>query len=796
MEPDPRAVVVTGMGVISALGPDLGAFRRRLISGQHGLRPIDRIDVSPFAARVGGQVPEGDLRPVTGAELGVLDVGTRLGVTAAAEALASASLGAGAVPAERIAVVAGRCQGSLGLGDEPPITMDLLADAVAALVGADGPRIVISTACAASTNAIGLAADLLDQGDADVVIAGGADALQRATYAGFAGLQALCPSPCMPYSVSSGLNLGEGGAFLVLERAGHARERGAPIRAAVLGYGLSADAHHPTAPDPTGRGPIRAVMDALDDAGLGIDDVDYVNGHGTGTPANDRMERQVVGTLFGGDDARAVPMSSTKSLVGHTLGASGAIEAIACAVAIEDGVLPPTANVPADHGDDIDIVANRSRPAPVSVALSNNYAFGGNNASLILGAPARARERARGRRDRAVITGLGAVGAPGVGAAEWVERLLEAMPVSPVSVPLAVGDGEEKVSAVPMPDLSPRGVVSPRAWRQMDSLSRQAVVAARAAVTDAGFRPDRDGALRTGVFFATGTGPGRVGTDFELGVLAAPQQPNLLMFPNTTLNAAAGHVCTALGFRGPTTTITTGGISGLVALKYAADTVAAGRADAVLVVSSDEVYPTLLRMLRDVPGAVASDRPRPYDRSADGTVLGEAAVGVLVESEAAAARRDATPYATVAATALTSQPGSPARVSEDGRSLRRALASVVRTLGRPPVAVVGAAAGVLALDRAEAAAIADVLGDGPVVTSLKAATGECSASSGLAGVLVAADALRRGVLVPTAGVEDPLPGIALATRPTELPGGPVAVNAMTTGGGSACVALSAPDARS
>ena len=255
--------------------------------------------------------------------------------------------------------------------------------------------------------------------------------------------------------------------------------------------------------------------------------------------------------------------------------------------------------------------------------------------------------------------------------------------------------------------LSPRGVAAPKLWRQMDNLSRQAVVAARDALNDGGYRPGRDELAACGVFFGTGTGPGRVNTEFELGVLAAPDRPNLLLFPNTTLNAAAGHVCTSLGFKGPTTTITTGDISGLIAPRYAVAFVASGRARFVLVVGSDELYPTGLQVLLATE-AVTDDVARPFDTRANGSVPAAAAVAILVESAASAAERGVDPYATISGSAVTSQPGPPGRARTARASLGRALALALERSGlggRPPAAVVADASGVAARDAAEAEAI-------------------------------------------------------------------------------------------
>src|SRR5690625_516802 len=217
------------------------------------------------------------------------------------------------------------------------------ADAISVAFGLKGPKVVISNACAAGANAIGYAADVIRERRADVMLAGGVDVLDILSLAGFDSLKALDPEPCAPYSRSTGLNIGEGAALLVLEPESKAQARGAPIVGYVRGYALSSDAHHATAPDPAGGGARRAMEAALVQSRLSPTDVSYVNGHGTGTPANDSAEPKAVDEVFGRDSAP--PMSSTKSQIGHTLGAAGAIEAAISMLAIRDRVLPPTVNV-------------------------------------------------------------------------------------------------------------------------------------------------------------------------------------------------------------------------------------------------------------------------------------------------------------------------------------------------------------------------------------------------------------------------------------------------------------------
>jgi 3-oxoacyl-[acyl-carrier-protein] synthase II len=260
------------------------------------------------------------------------------------------------------------------------------ADWIAAWFGLGGPKTTFMTACSSGATAIGWGRDLIAAGLTPVMLAGGTEPICRMTHTAFNALRAVDPEYCKPFSKNrQGLTLGEGAAFMVLEDLDHALARGADILAEVLGYGLSADANHMTAPEPEGDGAVRAIEAALADAGLGPEAVDYVNAHGTGTPANDKTETKALRRVLGGR-ADQVPVSSTKSMIGHTLGAAGALEAAASVLAIRDRFVPPTIHLEEpDPECDLDYVSQGARDLAVDVVLSNSFAFGGNNTALLLG---------------------------------------------------------------------------------------------------------------------------------------------------------------------------------------------------------------------------------------------------------------------------------------------------------------------------------------------------------------------------------------------------------------------------
>jgi len=400
MRSRPR-VVVTGIGVVTSIGVGAEAFWRALLEGTCGIGAVESFDTSRYTVHIGGEVKRFDPAPFT-RRLRVESVGraSQLAIAAARLALDDARLDVDAIDARSVGVSLGTTSGEPTLierfddcevagrrsdiGGEfvEQYPSHMLAAHVASELGFAGSNFVIPTACAAGNYALAHACDHLRSGRADVMLAGGADCFSRITYTGFARLGAIAPERCQPFDKHrKGMVPGEGAALLVLERLDHARARDASIYAELAGYGLTCDAHHMTAPQ--GDGAVRAMRLALADAGVQPEDVSYISAHGTGTVVNDRVESAAVKQAFGAS-APKVPMSSIKSMLGHTMGAASAIESAACAMAVRYDALPPTMNYEtADPECDLDYVPNAARAARVNVAMNNAYAFGGNNASLI-----------------------------------------------------------------------------------------------------------------------------------------------------------------------------------------------------------------------------------------------------------------------------------------------------------------------------------------------------------------------------------------------------------------------------
>ncbi|NLC77447.1 MAG: beta-ketoacyl-ACP synthase II [Clostridia bacterium] len=406
-----KRVVVTGIGVISPVGIGIEPFWQALIEGQSGLGPVTLFDASPLPTRIAGEVKGFDpLEYLDKKEARRMDRCTQFALSATKMAISDAALDFEQVDKQRVGVVLGSGIGGIQTFEDqhrtllergpgrvspffvPMMIANMAAGHISIMLDARGPNYTVVSACASATNAIGEAFKLLQRGVADVVITGGTEAgVTLASMAGFCAMKAMSTRNDEPQKASrpfdqdrDGFVLSEGAGILILESLEHARGRKAKIYGELAGYGCTADAYHITAPAPGGDQAARAMALALQDGGLAVGDVDYINAHGTSTDLNDKLETMAIKKVFG-ERASQIPISSTKSMTGHLLGAAGAIEAIACLLAINRGVIPPTINYEnPDPECDLDYVPNQARRAEVRVALSNSFGFGGHNASIVL----------------------------------------------------------------------------------------------------------------------------------------------------------------------------------------------------------------------------------------------------------------------------------------------------------------------------------------------------------------------------------------------------------------------------
>ena len=395
-------VVITGLGVVSSIGIGWESFWKNLLRGKSGISPVTSFDTSGHFTHNGGEIrnfrADEYISPDT---LKILSRSSQFAITAAKLALKDTNLSPQQLEEMTVGTCIGTTMGSVQTSEiinqfmvlegKTDFGNDLICQvpthstpaAVSREFNLTGPNLMFSTACAAGNYAIGYGFDLIRLGRADLIFAGGSDPFSRVAYTGFNQFGAVAPEKCQPFDKNRrGMMVAEGAGILIIESLEHAARRNAPIYAEISGYGLSCDAHHITLPSV--EGVTRCMLQALRQTGTGIHEIDYISAHGTGTLANDRTECAAIRDVFGLRTQR-IPVSSIKSMLGHTMGAASALEAIACSLTVKNNVIPPTINYETpDPECDIDCVPNQAREQEVNIALNNSYAFGGNNASLVL----------------------------------------------------------------------------------------------------------------------------------------------------------------------------------------------------------------------------------------------------------------------------------------------------------------------------------------------------------------------------------------------------------------------------
>lgn len=405
-----RRVVVTGMGMLSPLGNDVPSSWQGILAGRSDIGLIEHMDLSAYSTRFGGSIKGFDVEQYLPAkEARKLDLFIQYGLAASFQAVRDSGLEITDANRERIGVAMGSgiggltniensCKALIEQGPRrispffvPGSIINMVSGFLSIHLGLQGPNYAIATACTTGTHCIGMAARNIAYGEADVMVAGGSEmAACGLGIGGFAAARALSTRNDDPAAASrpwdkgrDGFVLSDGAGALVLEELEHAKARGARIYAELIGFGMSADAFHMTSPPDDGAGAARCIRNALNDAQLNVEQVQYINAHGTSTPAGDKAEAAAIRSVFG-DHAYELSVSSTKSMVGHLLGAAGAVEAIFSVLAIQDQVAPPTINLEEpDEGCDLDFVPNQAKPRPIDVVVSNSFGFGGTNGSLV-----------------------------------------------------------------------------------------------------------------------------------------------------------------------------------------------------------------------------------------------------------------------------------------------------------------------------------------------------------------------------------------------------------------------------
>ena len=677
-----HAVAVIGMGAFSPLARNCGELRQALLDGRDSIEKVARFGAYRFlgdlASSFGDEVPvEMDAEARSW-----MDRATLLTVEAYREAIRQTGVDLRDLDPDRIGVCLGSSHSGLVRTEDvaqrvlqgewerirPRIVAATLVSHCTSIIkrmsGARGRVITVSSACASSNSAVGIGADLIRNGEMDLVIAGGSDTVSLSVMAGFNALRAFSRGKTAPFSNPVGLNLGEGAGIVVLGRGDLEVPGCRPPLAWIVGYGLSGDAWHATAPEPDGAGSEQAMVAALEDGGLDPADVDYVNAHGTGTEANDAAESRSLRRLFGD----ATPVSSTKSFFGHTLGASGVLETIASLLLAGAGAIPPGLRMDAirEGCERLDYVRNAPRKGRPGTIMVNNFGFGGNNSSLIVrvGRGRAARRLPRpGRSDAVMVMGIGVVSAAGAGAVRFRDAL-------EAGAPLAGEDPESGIGAARCPGVR---LTDPalRSFARSAPATRYAVIALAEALGGdrAAYDHNPRSGLVSGVVFAAQKPTEKY---MESVFDGDPALANAHYFPMTTMNATGSACSLAFGVTGYTTTLC-GAAAGLA---YAADLARDDRQDRVAVISGDELSPRLLKIYR-CAGVARRTAERRCGRA---LALGEFAAALTLERASSARARDAVAVARLAGWAHFQDPLD-LSVARDGGSLRRAIDAARRMAG-------------------------------------------------------------------------------------------------------------------
>lgn len=669
---DNRRVVVTGLGMVCAVGDDVEKCWSSAVGGVTGIRTVTSVNTENCYANWGAEVliPSAELSGEN------YDRSSLLCIKAAGEALADA--GITATDGENIGVIVGNCVGGAasidkyytdeiknGAADAADILKmpaSAIANNVAKHFGLCGVTANIVNACAAGTMSLAYACDLIRAGKADVFCAGGSDSFSSLAFSGFHALHALDENPCAPLNHNSGITLGEGAGILILESYEHAKARGAKIYCEVLGSGVSSDAHHITAPRPDGKGQMLATTRAVKNSGLSFMDIDYVNAHGTGTAKNDDAEFLSIHTLFDGNDHLSV--SSTKSMTGHCLGAAGSIEAVLTVKAVCSDTVPPTIGYNdedlvrlAEKAGEIDFVPNVKREKTVNYAVSNSFAFGGNNASIVFAKNPREIPD-HTNKQRIFVTGIGELASAA-----------------------AAEDGKGKRCEITGDDYKEHGIKM-AFYRKLDRFSQLQLISGMRALADGGVEITDDNREDIGIIIGTADGPMTEIVGFQKNTIEnGTANGSAFSFPNTVYNAAGGYFSIFAGIMGYNVTVANSVQAGLQSICYAADVIRNGE-ESIMVASGTDENTDVTAELYGKLGLLSDAAPYSLDKS--GFALGEGSVSLILESEESAAKRGANILAEVAGCAMSHKSVEFGKLSGSEDAMKQAIADACAAAGITP----------------------------------------------------------------------------------------------------------------
>ena len=641
------------------------------------------------------------------------------------------------------------------------------AELVATELRMSGPRIAVSAASASAAHAIVLAAEAIRCGRIDAAVAGGVVSLSQVLYEGFDVLNLLSASVCAPFCEGEGMNLGEGAGFLVLEREGSARRRGVKLLAELAGYAITNDGFHLVMPHPQGKGLASAISQALQLSQVSPDEVDFIHAHGVGVRINDIAETRAIKAALGSAASETL-VSTTKTMIGHTLSASGVMGAIACVLAVKEGDAPRIIDfgTPLEECD-LNYVRASTDAKPVSTALLNSTGFGGANTALLFSRPRTCQQQAASDEiieEEVFVTGVGVVSPAGIGNGAFRDAIVQGEPVVTPAIFSPEAEivlGQRFLSLVDNFELS--SALRSMEVRDAYGAGRYMLTAVALALDDSGVTMDSRNTQRIGLIMATDTGPLSVYNEFRKQALTrnfSPQAPQL--FSNLIFNAPVGQACKLFTING-LNTVLLGETSLLEAFGFARDLIRHGSLDACVVVAADEFVEELL-VARCRQGVISKGIGRPFSSNHDGASAGEGGCAFVLESQSKATSRRAETYAKVAGVAVTgdqSRRGETSRCEIDisGNSWSRAMKEALADAGVPEDAVdhiSAAACGYPYSDYAEVAAITKTFNRppaGPSVSAICSLFGYAGPTSSAFGVASTLIGMKEGWLPATAGLD-------------------------------------------
>lgn len=738
-----KRVVITGLGMINAIGDTVEESWNNCINGVLGIKEVKSIDTTECYAHLGAESAE-IFSVDAGEDADKMDRVSLLCVKAAREALADSKIEINDDNADRVGVIIGSCVGgaisiqkffterendpeSTDANDIIKMPIGAIANNIAKIAGAKGVVTNIGNACAASTISIEYAADLIRAGVGDAFIVGGADSFSALAFGGFTALHALDTDPCSPYNKSKGITLGEGAGVLVVESYESAMARGAKIYCDVLGGGISSDAHHITAPRDDSEGQMNAMRWALEAADLKPNDIDYINGHATGTVKNDTTEIQAMQTIFGDNDDTAV--SSTKSMVGHCLGAAGAVEAIYSVKALTTNTVPPTIGYSEEDLENLkekagklDFMPNVKKEKELEYVMTNNFAFGGNNASVIISK--HEKDIKPFENNKVYVTGFGLVTPVGNSIDAYANAVKAGKTQAPEGGLLA---------AVGSEDYAEHGIKL-AFYRKLDKFSQTQVVSGRSCLKNAGVEVSVDNETDIGMIVGTADGPATEIINFHEGLIKnGLHAGSAFVFPNTVYNAAGGYFSINSGVKGVNVTLTNGMQAGLQSVCYAYNVVRDGDEKMMMATGTDE-NTDIMQLLYDKLGYLSKDADTtPYNKAGKTFVLGEGSVSMMLEGEASVNERGAKKYAEVAGYAMTHESVSVGTLLGSDVALDKAIVKACENAGISVSdidAIVGFGNGNKVVDDIEVNSYKRVFGENvKPVLSVKTVIGEARAAA-------------------------------------------------------------------